>query len=421
MIPEATAEHYKRIQRLQTAGLLVARRAWGSIDPANLSVSWDRNMALIIPAITAYQEQAAVSGAGYAAATLAAQGLYEAPQHFVDPAAFAGTASDGRTLEGLLFAPATRVKALIGQGMPVRQAVEAGKSALDTLVRTQIADAGRAAAGVDIATRHNTGYVRMLNPPSCARCSVLAGRFYRWNAGFDRHPRCDCVHVASTQSAIEGGASEGLIHDPYEYFQSLPKVEQDRQYSIAGAQAIRDGSDLSQVVNARRGMQPGGLTTTEGTSRRGAFRAAGGRGKRLTPEGIYQQADGDREKALQLLEKNGYILPGGQTPGGSITGQREGFGALGRGGTRVGARTAVENARETGVRNSTTRATMTEAERRAFDARQRWDEVRAGRNPYGRGKLTPELAAAVENDYRNTIVLGDTQWKLTARRSMGAS
>ena len=64
---------------------------------------------------------------------------------------------------------------------------------------------------------------------------------------------------------------------------------------------------------------------------------------------------------------------------------------------------------------------MTEAERRAFDAKQNWNAVRAGRNPYGRGKLTPELAAAVENDYRNVIVLGDPQHKLTARRRMGAN
>ena len=421
MIPEATTDHYRLIQGVQSAAVLLGRRAWSNIDPANISTSWDRNLALILPVLIRYQEAAATSGAGYAASTLAEQGLYEAPEHFVDPGAFAGAASDGRSLEGLLFAPATKVKILIGQGMEVQQALKSGRHTLDTMVRTQVADAGRAAAGVDIAVRTNVGYVRMLNPPSCARCSVLAGRFYRWNAGFDRHPRCDCVHVASTKEAIEGGQSEGLIHDPYEYFQSLSPAEQDRQYSIAGAQAIRDGSDLAQVVNARRGMQPGGLTTTEGTSKRGAFRQAGGKGKRLTPEGIYQRAGGDRDKALELLEANGYILPGGQNPTGSIVGQREGFGALGRGGTRVGARQAVEQARAAGVRDPTSRATMTEAERRAFDAKQNWNAVRAGRNPYGRGKLTPELAAAVENDYRNVIVLGDPQHKLTARRRMGAN
>lgn len=421
MMPEAVTDHYQVIQGVQSAAVLLGRRAWRNIDPNDLSLSWAANIGMLIAPLTAYQESAATSGAGYSAATLAEQGLYEPPEHFVDPTAFAGQASDGRPLETLLYSPITRVKHYIAEGMPVRQALESGQSALDTMMRTQVADAGRAAASVDITSRKHVGYIRMLNPPSCARCSVLAGRFYWANTGFDRHPRCDCVHVASTRGAVEGGKSEGLVHDPYEYFHSLSKAEQDRQYSIAGAQAIRDGADLSQVVNARRGMQPGGLTTTEGTSRRGAFRTAGGKGKRLTPEAIYQQAGDDRDKTLRLLEANGYILPGGQNPEGAIIGQRQGYGAMARGGTRVGARQAIEQARTTGVRDPKVRATMTEAERRVFDAQANWDAVRAGRNPYGRGKLTPELAAAVENDYRNAIVLGNTQWKLTARKGLGAS
>src|SRR5699024_5050468 len=152
-------------------------------------------------------------------------------------------------------------------------------------------------AGVDIASRRGVGYVRMLNPPSCSRCSVLAGKFYRWNAGFRRHPGCDCVHVASTQKAIDAGSSEGLIHDPYEYFNGLSEAEQNKLYTGAGAQAIRDGADLFQVVNSRRGMSYAGVAkdgsrrgqlivdarTSEGTSRRGNF----GRATRLTPDAIY--------------------------------------------------------------------------------------------------------------------------------------
>jgi hypothetical protein len=126
-----------------------------------------------------------------------------------------------------------------------------------------------------------------------------------------------------------------------------------------------------------------------------------------------------REDTLRLLERNGYILPGGQQPEGVLRGQREGFGALGRGGTRVGVREAVLEARRTGERNPAVRATMTAAERRVFDAQVNWDAVLAGRNPYGRGKLTPELAAAVENDFRRIVVNGDAAAKITARQSMG--
>jgi hypothetical protein len=240
---------------------------------------------------------------------------------------------------------------------------------------------------------------------------VLAGKFFRWNTGFQRHPRCDCRHIPSKEN-IAGDVTT----DPYEYFHSLSKIDQDKWFTPSGAQAIRDGSDIFQVVNSRRGLQPGGLVTKEGTSRAGNF--GRGRPPRLTPEGIYSQGL-PRDETLRLLERNGYILPGGQNPEGVLRGQREGFGALGRGGTRVGVRSAVEEARRTGVRNPASRATMTAAERRVFDAQVNWDAVRAGRNPYGRGKLTPELAAAVENDFRRIVLNSDAAAKITARQSMG--
>ncbi|MFB4414252.1 hypothetical protein, partial [Pantoea sp. ANP04] len=114
-----------------------------------------------------------------------------------------------------------------------------------------------------------------------------------------------------------------------------------------------------------------------------------------------------RADTLKALERNGYILPGGQDPLGSIIGQREGYGALGRGGTRVGAREAVLEARRTGERKPNDRYTMTEAERRLFDAQLRWDAVREGRNPHSSKKpLTPEIAAKVEKDFRRWLSTG---------------
>ena len=402
-VPEAAVAHYEQMQRLQALALLAGRRAWRTLEVGDLSGSWLRALGSLIPAVAAVQVSAASAGASYGAATLAEQGLYEAPRAFVDPRAFGGYASDGRALQGLLYAPVPHVKNLIAGGMSPSAAKVQGGKFLDMLTRTQVADAGRAAAGVDTASRPRVGYVRMLNPPSCSRCSILAGRFYRWNAGFNRHPGCDCVHVASTQGAIDGAKAEGLVHDPYEYFNGLSKADQDRAYTKAGAQAIRDGGDIFQVVNSRRGMKPGGLVTTEGTTRRGNF---GRQGARLTPEGIYAQGL-SREDTLRALERYGYILPGGQNPTGVIRGQAEGFGQLGRGGTRVGAREAVLKARETGVRDPNVRATMTAAERRVFDAQANWDAVRAGRNPFTNAKnakVTPDVAARVERDYRKHIL-----------------
>lgn len=418
MIPKAAVEHYRKVQRLQSIGVLAARRAWSGVDAGNFSASWESVLPELTAALTVVQVRAAEAGASYGASTLAQQGLYEAPEAFVNPAGFGGFAADGRALDGLLYAAVPRTKNLIGGGVDLSDAVRRGGQFLELIAKTTIADTGRAAAGVGIATRPGTGYIRMLNPPSCDRCSVLAGRFYRWNAGFSRHPGCDCVHVPSTEGAIQAARDEGLMHDPYEYFEGLSAADQDRLYGKANAQAIRDGGDIFQVVNSKRGMKPGGLVTTEGTSKRGNF--GRGRQPRLTPEGIYSQGK-SREETLRLLEQNGYLLPGGQDPEGVIRGQREGFGQLGRGGTRVGARSSVLRARASGVRDPSNRATMTAAELRYLDAQLNWDAVSRGQNPFGRGKLTPDLAAAVENDFRNIVLNGNPAAKITARKRMSAN
>lgn len=401
MIPEAAVAHYKQMQRLQGLVVLAGAQLWGEVSLTDLSGSWAAQVPLLVPVLTGVQVKAAAAGASYGAATLAEQGLYEAPQHFVNPQAFGGIASDGRSLEGLLYGAVPHVKTLIAGGMDPAQALDQGGKFLTTLTRTQVADAGRGAAGVDTATKRQVAYVRMLNPPSCSRCSILAGRVYRWNAGFQRHPKCDCVHVQTTQ--VKAAETEGLVHDPYEYFKSLSPEEQDRNYTKAGAAAINDGADIFQVVNSRRGVKPGGLVTTEGTSKRGNF---GRQGPRATPEAIYAKGL-SRTETLAELERYGYILPGGQNPTGVLRGQAEGFGQLGRGGTRVGAREAVLQARETGVRDPNVRATMTAAERRTFDAQANWDAVRSGRNPFTNAKtakVTPEVAARVEREYRKHIL-----------------
>ena len=401
-IPRAAVDHYREMQRLQVEALRLARAAWRRVEPRFLSESWSSAVRSISPRVVDLQVRAATAGSSYTAATLAEQGSWVAPDGFVDPQAFGGYAADGRSLTGLLYGPVISTKEYIGGGMATETAMVAGRKSLETIVRTMIADAGRQAAGVDTAARRGTGYVRMLNPPSCSRCVVLAGKFFRYNQGFLRHPRCDCVHIASRLGSTAGARAEGLVDDPYAYFHSLSAAEQDAAWGRANAGAIREGADLYQVTNARRGRN--GLFTTEGTTRRG--NAYGLAGRRLTPEGIYAKA-GSREETLRLLTEHGYILPGGQTPGGVLRGTREGFGALGRGGRRVGARAVVEEARRTGVRNGS-RYTMTAAERRVVDSEQRYLAVLEGRNPFdrqGRG-LTPTISAQVETDYRRWLASG---------------
>ena len=129
---------------------------------------------------------------------------------------------------------------------------------------------------------------------------------------------CDCRHLPS------GQMEDGPTGDAREYFESLSEAEQDRIFTKAGAEAIRNGADISQVVNARRGM----YTTTgydgkqwkftrEGTTRRGSygsgFRSPRYEGvqqpkapRRLMPEQI-QAIARDKEEYLRLLERYGYF------------------------------------------------------------------------------------------------------------------
>lgn len=229
----------------------------------------------------------------YIAATLHELGLDAPAVAQVQPGAFVGVASDGRDLMSLLYEPVIAAKVAVGDGAAPSGGLMAGLQVLDRIVLTQIADAGRGAAGVAIVARPQvTGWVRMLTPPSCSRCAVLAGKFYRWNQGFARHPRCDCVHIPATESiasdltvdaraAVLGGRVTGL--------------------SRADTRAIVDDhADVGQVINAHRGMfTAGNVKATSEAAPRGV--------QRLMPESIYRQAGADRAKAIELLRQHGYL------------------------------------------------------------------------------------------------------------------
>lgn len=414
-ISEAAAVHAAEVLDAQALAVRAGRRAWSHVDPRFISESWGEGLRTLTPTVTAAQARVAAAGAEYGATALAEQGVYSAPAAFVRPAGLAGVAPDGRALQGLLYSPATTSKALIGAGVAPSDALASARGSLDRILQTLVADTSRQASSVDIAARPRIGYVRMLVGDSCPDCVILAGRFYRWNAGFMRHPGDDCVHVPTAQAA-----SAGLVTDPYQHFWSMTREQQDAFWGPGDAQAIRDGADIYRVGNARRGAR--GMTTLEGTGRanRGGGRvgqlsgmgtsagrgfASGIPGGRLTPDGIYATAT-SREQALTLLERHGYVLPGGQVPGGSILGSaHEGFGQMGRGGTRVGASASVRQAQATGVQSF---ETLTAAQRRVYDATVRWEQVAAGRNPYtGDGSgLTPDIAAKVETSYRRQVIRG---------------
>ena len=58
--PPAAVEHYKRMLRLQSVGVLAARRAWRAVDPGRLSESWRDALPVLVAALASVQEEAAV-------------------------------------------------------------------------------------------------------------------------------------------------------------------------------------------------------------------------------------------------------------------------------------------------------------------------------------------------------------------------
>lgn len=309
------ARRYRGRQALigQRVQHLVAAR-WQQVNRRTPEASWQQLLPQALAVTAAGMRTAAAGATDYVSAALVAQGADSAPTGVVAATVFGATASDGRPLGTLLYLPALTAQQELAAGVDQAVAWQHAADQLASLVLTQVFDAGRAAVSAAVtADKGVGGYIRMLNPPSCSRCVILAGRFYRWNAGFDRHPRCDCVHVPASEDT-----AGDLRTSPHAYFDSLSQARQDATFGKAGAQAVRDGADLSQVVNARRGMHTATayghrvLATREGVTRFGHFGRSGVSektgGLRLMPEQIYRDAAGDRDLAIRLLQRFGYLI-----------------------------------------------------------------------------------------------------------------
>lgn len=329
------AEAYGASQRREIqAATSAATRLW-----ARMGAEFDESYRAIEPTLLAVtataQERVAAGALAYIPAVLEETGQILAVEAVATPAAspLVGVAGDGRPVQSLLYGAVVHAKTLVGQGVAPAVALERSGKWLTMVTGTLLSDTGRQAESLGMGVRPVSGYVRMLNPPSCSRCAILAGRRYRKSEAFERHPGCDCRHIPASE-AVAGD----MTTDVDAYFDSLTEVEQDRIFTVAGAEAIRNGADIGQVVNARRGMaksQSGRLIrrdvygqqtyiTSEGTARRGwayhAMSQAGykqgdvrtsgryfrARAPRLMPESIAEIAS-DREDYLRLLRLSGYI------------------------------------------------------------------------------------------------------------------
>ena len=241
--PQASEALYTTLQRYQLMLLVAGRRLWSRMAPGDFDGSWSR----IAPQMTAFtsgaQLAAAQAAVAYVPAVLEETGQPDRPEAAVRPRAFAGVASDGRSLPGLLEGSVVATKRAAERGLAPSEALLAGQGWLETALQGAITDAARDATAASIVVRPDMGWVRMVNPPCCSRCAVLAGKFYQWSTGFQRHPRCDCVHIPSQENR-----AGDFVTDPKRL------VERGLITDLTAAQRKRldDGAGLVKVLNESR-------------------------------------------------------------------------------------------------------------------------------------------------------------------------
>lgn len=301
--PEFALEHAADRKALGVQAAAFAVQQWGQVDPDNISRSWLSLLAEVVAVLTGAQAAAAGSADQYVADAAELEGVTDEALAAVVAAAFAGRSADGRDLAEALYYPAIVALQGIAGGDAVDRALAAGEASLEAIVRTEVADAGRNADQVALTAQKGlAGYIRVIVGATCRNCTILAGKWYGWNEGFLRHPRCDCIHLPASQAR-----SAGLVANPQEIYDNLTVKERtEAGWSHADQEAIAAGADLNQVTNARRAVyRAGGRELTrinrQRTSRRGR------RSERLTPNQIFAQAKDDRDEAINLLQANGYL------------------------------------------------------------------------------------------------------------------
>lgn len=306
-LPRAAQQHYSAQQRIVLATVLGLRRLWSKVEPGAIAESWGSVGRQALGLLGAGQLAAVRESTQYVPQVLAELDIANEPVARLDPTSLVGWTSSGRPLSGLLDYPVMTAKTAIASGASPQVALQAGRGTLDGITQLQLADAGRAAESIEMGVRPQvTAWTRMLRLPSCPRCAILAGRVYRWSDGFARHPRCDCVHIPSSDDV-----AGDLRTDPLEAI----RAGQVRGLSKAELHAIaQEGTDPAQVVNAHRGMHVAGvhgrrLQVTSAGMVRGLARSRLPDGAhRLTVGTIYKVTGGDRVAAQKLLYRNGYLL-----------------------------------------------------------------------------------------------------------------
>lgn len=281
--PSALAlDHQARLIAINQTATGRALNIWKRMDFDALDTSWAQVAPALLLQSNAAQLAAAKTSDRYVSSLSSAYGFDQDAARTI-PQSFVGVDGSGRSMESLLHGAVTTTKEAIGSGFGRVQSLEAGAAFLASMMKTGLADLGRAADLTAATGKGYTHYVRVVNPGACQRCAILAGMDSFRNA-FKRHPACKCT----TAPVVMDGTitPPGLHSSPDDYFESLSKAEQDRIFTKGGAEAIRSGAKVQDVVSARRGAS--GISTSRGIGRQTTANS----GRRMTRTRIGTDASG---------------------------------------------------------------------------------------------------------------------------------
>jgi hypothetical protein len=273
--------------------LLVKRtkRAWSRMDINNLDWSWQSVAPLMVAQVNAAQVAAASLSAPYLNAIDRSYGYKPIPAS-IPPVAFSNVMGDGREVGPALFGAVTNTKTLIGKGVSPAQAFQVGSNFIAVVASAALHDAARNADRVLAVGKGYTRYIRVVNGSACSRCAILAS-IYSAEEAFLRHFSCQC---GTAPIQVDGKPPSGFHDSPLSYFDSLSKAEQDRRFTNAGAEAIRNGANPVSIVNARRGAN--GIQFSTHDYRVGET----GLSRRLQPITIGVKADGSPLRVFATAE-----------------------------------------------------------------------------------------------------------------------
>ena len=328
-LPEA-ALSYSAFQRAEIrAALAATSRLWRRMG-SDFDASYAKFEASLLAVLFTAQERVADGALAYIPEVLGA----DAPEPLYASAGerFVGVAGDGMPVASMAYGAVIHAKQAVAAGLEPSVALARAGQHLNLSAGTLLSDTGRAAEKVSGGAHRVKLWTRMLNPPSCGRCVILAGKTSRHSEAFNRHPGCDCRNVPSTEDTGDDART-----DPHAYISGLSEAEQDKVLgSKANGQAFRDGADMNQLINAYRkagAVRPAQINgqaikyTREGTTRRGhaywqisqagyvkeqgVFRDGSKyfrvKAPRLMPETIYSIAK-DSADAKRLLKLYGWVV-----------------------------------------------------------------------------------------------------------------